>query len=141
MKKNLIITIILCIVVGGVSFYGGMLYGMKKNSNVRQAGNFNRANFNSGQTPGSRQGAGGFINGEILSKDAQSITMKLRDGGSKIILLSSSTTVSKMADASLEDLAAGNNIMVIGTTNSDGSVSAKGIQLSPNLPNNPAVSQ
>ncbi|MFA6253025.1 MAG: hypothetical protein WCV69_02040 [Patescibacteria group bacterium] len=138
MKKNLLITFALVIFVAGLAFYGGMTYGVSKNSNLRGPGNFDRANF-SGQNMGNRQVDSGFTNGEILSKDDQSITIKLRDGGSKIVLLSASTTVSKMTAGSLEDLSSGSNVMVTGTSNSDGSLSAKSIQLSPALPNNPEV--
>lgn len=139
MKKNLIITIVVSLLVGGLSFYGGMSYSAQQKSALPGPGNFDRANFN-GQMPGANRQAGNngtFVNGEILSKDDQSITIKLRDGGSKIVVLSASTIVSKMADGSMEDVVVGSSVMVTGTSNSDGSLSAKSIQLNPALPNNP----
>ncbi len=71
----------------------------------------------------------GFVTGEILSKDAQSLTLKLRDGGSRIVLISSSTSVEKTASGSLNDLAIGKAISVQGSPNQDGSITAQTIQL------------
>lgn len=136
MKRNLIITIVVSLFVGALAFYGGMMYGTQKNSALRGPGNFDRVNMN-GQGLVNRQPSGGFANGEVLSKDEQSITIKLRDGGSKIVLLSASTTVAKMADGSMNDVIVGSNVMVTGTSNSDGSLSAKSIQLSSSMPASP----
>jgi hypothetical protein len=55
--------------------------------------------------------------------------MKLADGGSKIILISDSTTVSKTTAGSIDELAPGCKLMINGDTNSDGSITAKTIQL------------
>jgi hypothetical protein len=80
---------------------------------------------------GANGGAGGFIAGEVVSKDTTGITLKLRDGGSKIILTSSSTRIGKMTDASLDDVNEGAEVTVTGNTNQDGSMSASMIQLRP----------
>lgn len=129
MKKRLSIIIVSLVVVIGLSFYGGMSYATSKNSK-QVPGNFNRVGMNI-RPQGSRQADGSFINGEIISQDDKSITIKLRDGGSKIVLLSASTTVSRLATSTIADLASGINVMINGTSNSDGSLSAQSIQLSP----------
>jgi hypothetical protein len=77
------------------------------------------------------RGAGGANVGEIVSMDANSVTIKLQDGSSKIINLSSSTTYSKTDTASKTDLKTGDRIAAFGTPNSDGSITAQNIQVNP----------
>ena len=76
----------------------------------------------------------GFIAGEILAKDATSITIKGRDGSSKIVLYSGSTEVSKFAAGSIDDIAVGKFVSVNGKTNSDGSITAQLIQVRSDMP-------
>ena len=74
---------------------------------------------------------GGLINGSIIAKDATSITVSLRQGGSKIVFYDSQSEVGKTVLGSADDLAIGKNVMVSGKTNADGSVSAQTIQIRP----------
>ena len=133
MNKNSIIVIVIVIVllVGGGAFYGGMLYG-KSQSGI---GNFR--NFN-GQRPGGnlRGGANGagLTNGQVLSLDDKSVTLKMANNGSKIIFFSANTKISKSVDGTVADLVVGQNLMVTGTANSDGSISADNIQIRPATP-------
>ena len=59
------------------------------------------------------------------------MTVKLQDGGSKIVILTDSTAINKSAEGSREDLKIGGKVGVFGTENSDGSVTAQNIQLDP----------
>jgi hypothetical protein len=132
MKKILPI-ILVVVIVGVVCFFGGEKYAQSK-----VAGNFlGKGNFN-GQF-GGRQNAsstknfsgGGMVSGEIISMDTDSVTVKLQNGSSKIVFYSNSTEISKMATGTAADLKVGQTIMTSGTSNSDGSVSAKTIQIRP----------
>ncbi len=134
MKKILPI-IITAIIVGGIAFYGGMKYGQSTGSGAGATPtNFQR----SGQVGGSstvRRGGmgqnGGFVGGEIIAKDKTSITVKLQEGSSKIVFLSSSTPVMKSTQGSSSDLTIGEQVTVTGKANSDGSITAQSVQIRP----------
>lgn len=130
-NKFIIIGVIVGIIILAGSFYGGLKYGQSKNS--FRGNNFqNIANIQKGSPNGNSQN--GMANGEIVSKDDKSITVKLSNGGSKIIFLSENTKVSKMTDGSLEDLDIGSSIIVVGISDQDGSIVAQSIQLRSDLP-------
>lgn len=146
--KKIIPIIIAVIIVGAGAFYAGMKYDQSKNPTAnRNAGGL--ANLSSeerqtrlqqfgaiGQSGGTRgtQANGGFATGEIISKDEKSLTIKLQDGGSKIVFFSDSTQIMKSASGTSQDLANGEQVTVTGTANQDGSLSAQSIQLRPNAP-------
>jgi hypothetical protein len=138
--KSVVITIIISLIVGGGAFYGGTVYekssltkqGLLRNTNVQLG---NRI-----QGQGRPQGTGGFnrggensglVTGEIISKDDRSVTVKTRDGGSKIVYFSDSTEIGKIADGSSVDLEDGKQVMINGKANQDGSFTAENIQIRP----------
>jgi hypothetical protein len=127
-KTSLIVTaIIVLIVVGGGAFYGGIAYSKSQNTRPSFPGNFQGAR-------GNRTGANGanFVSGSIISKDATSITLQLpNNNGSKIIFYSGTTQIAKTTSGTADDLTTGTTVMVTGTTNSDGSVTAQNIQIRP----------
>ncbi|MCX6782577.1 MAG: DUF5666 domain-containing protein [Candidatus Levybacteria bacterium] len=128
MKNNiLIIIVVVALVVGAGSFFAGMKYQQSK----IPAGRFGNSQDNrNGQ---SQQRNQGFrpVNGEIISSDDRSITVKLQDGSSKIILLTDTTSFNKSTEGSKSDLKVGEKVAVFGTNNSDGSVTAQNVQLNP----------
>ncbi len=133
MIKKIIPFILVAVIVGGGAFFGGMKYGESKKSFGK---NFTPGQFNGGFQNGAmvRNGngqGGGFVNGEIISKDEKNMTVKLRDGGSKIIFFADTTEISKFASGSSSDLEVGKSVMVTGKTNQDGSVTAQTIQIRP----------
>jgi len=140
-NKKIIVCVVVCLLIAGASFWGGMSYGKStsnKNSFVNRQGSFNQNGI--GAQGGRMMGqnirggnGGGFTSGEIISKDDKSMTIKLRDGGSKIVLFSDSSKFEKTVDGSISDIIAGKNVMVTGTTNPDGSISATSIQMRPEM--------
>lgn len=131
--KHLAIIIAAAIVLSGGSFYAGMKYSQSE-SGARRAqftGQFPQNGAGGmGQRTGMRQGSG-FVNGEIISKDATSVTVKDRSGGSKIVFLADSTEVTKSAGGTINDLAIGTSIIANGKTNADGSITATMVQIRP----------
>jgi hypothetical protein len=131
MNKNtkIVVTLVVLVAIAGGSFYGGMIYG--KSSNKRSVFSFQGQGTPTGMSGTNGASKQGGNIGEIISKDDKSITIKLTDGGSKIIFFASTTEISKSATGSVSDLAVGANVVVQGTTNSDGGVTAKTIQIRP----------
>ena len=130
MKNNLIIAAVAALVLGGVvGFLGGMQY--KKSKRPSFAGAANRGGQFAGRFGAGANAANRPVTGQIISADDKSITVKMQDGSSKIVILSTSTTINKQATGSTSDLKTGTNVMVLGTTNSDGSVTAQSVQLNP----------
>ncbi|MDO8497568.1 MAG: DUF5666 domain-containing protein [bacterium] len=130
-QKNLIITIIVAVVVGAGSFFGGMKYQQTKVAGFRQGGQgFAKGG---GNTQG-RTGQGRPVAGEITDSDATSITVKMMDGSTRIVILSEKTQINKASAGSKSDLTKGEQVAVFGTQNSDGSVTAQNIQLKRNRP-------
>lgn len=127
MIKKIIIIIAVLVIIGGGAFYGGMKYGENRSSM-----GVSRLNFQNGQLPANFQGQGrnggaGVLNGEVIAKDEQSLTLKTPDGSSKIVFFSGSTKVSKTIDGTIDDIEIGKQIMVTGSQNSDGSYTAQTI--------------
>jgi len=80
---------------------------------------------------GARGRNGGGVAGDILSVDKNTMTVKLPDGSSKIVVLTSSTSINKAAQGEISDLTVGTRVAAFGTTNSDGSVTATNVQIDP----------
>jgi len=149
-KNQLIAGIMITVVIaGGGAFYGGIQYeksSLTKQGLLRQeprtgggpnqfgAGNRqpNQGGRQFGGPGGGPNGsAGDFATGDIIGKDDKSITIKTRDGSSKIIYFSDSTTIGKSAQGSVSDLNNGEQVLVNGKSNPDGSLSAQNIQIRP----------
>ena len=131
-NKNIAI-IIGAVVLVAASFYAGMSYASSQKPTRGGNGQFSQQGGANGQR-GMRGNGGGFISGEILSKDATGITVKMKDGGSKIVFVATSSEILKSVTGTLDDLSVGGQITVMGTQNQDGSVSAQTVQLRPQLP-------
>lgn len=133
MKNNIVLIVILALLVGGgIGFFGGMQY--QKSQRTAAFGQFANGQFG-GRTgtgaPGLRGRNGNGAVGTILSVDTNSITVKLADGSSKIVLLTASTSFNKATAATAGDLSAGATVAAFGTTNPDGSITATNVQINP----------
>lgn len=139
-NKKLAIYIIFAIVICGIGFWGGVIYKSKNCSfgDFQQFGNMqgrefgvngNKMMFSGNGSFGGMQQKGALISGEIISKDDRSVTVKLRDGGSKLVFFSTSTIFTKFVTGTNNDLSLGDEIVANGNTNQDGSVTAQNIQI------------
>ncbi|MBU6389409.1 hypothetical protein KGQ71_02735 [Patescibacteria group bacterium] len=140
--------IIVAVVVGAVAFFGGLKYQESKDSlagispqdlpQKLQSLGFSGGGTGGGVfrtvgggTGGTFRRGGGLTAGRIISKDSQSITIKMNDGSTKIIYLSSSTAVTATTAATTDDLKVGTEVTATGTPNSDGSIAAQTVQIRP----------
>ena len=141
--KSIIITLSIALVVGAGGFYGGTIYekgSLSKQGLLRSA---STQGVNGGQRGpgggGGRFGQGGpggnnsgnFVAGQITAKNDNSITIQGRDGSSKIVFYSGSTSIGKAVQGATSDLASGEQVVVSGQANSDGTVNAQNIQIRP----------
>lgn len=140
-SKSTIIVSLIALIIG---FFGGFLYqkskmpsfpgGDMKNGQFQMAGNSDNRSGNrpsSGNT-GNQQGQRSFAKetiGEITSIDDSSITIKTPDGGSKIIMISDSTTVNQATKVDKTNLKVGSQVSISGDQNTDGTVTGKIINL------------
>lgn len=137
--KFMVVGAVVLVAVAGGSFYGGMQY---QKGDAAEGAQF-RGGFAEGGM-GQRQGGmgaggtrmtqgmgGGFTMGEIISKDATGITIKMQDGSTKIVLVGESTQVMKSAAGSAADLVVGESVTVTGAADQNGIITAQSVQLRP----------
>lgn len=140
MKNNgTLLTLLIVLVSAGLGFYGGTIY--QKSQKVI-------GNFTAGSQLGDRNGRMGMqrqgdqlgnmgrlgnrqMGGEITAIDDKTMTVKFQDGSSKIVLLSTTTTINKSVEASTSDLQVGTKVSVFGPQNQDGSITGQNIELDP----------
>ena len=146
-KNKKIVSIIIGVIVLIGVFYAGMSYGKSQVATAGASAQNRIGQF--GMNRGTRTSGGGFTAGQIISKDATSITLLIMNvdpnaaattgSGSKIIFLDASTVITKTATGSAIDLSTGTQVSVTGTVNPDGSITAKSIQIRPQVkPGTPA---
>lgn len=125
-NQNIFFTLIFVIISLIVGFFGGVYY-----QRSQRATGFNRLNFQSNNPTGRFMQGTRPINGTIIKKDNESITIKLRDGSTRIVFLNEKTQISKSTSASKEDLTENKSVFIVGQQNPDGSISAENIQINP----------
>lgn len=139
-KKTIAVLAISAVVIGAGAFFGGMKYEESQNLSLYKnftgpmqgvGGNLTAKGSN---MIGANRNGNSAVIGEVIAKDNKSLTIKSGNNGSKIVFYSTSTQLQKTTDATLEEVVVGKQVMVSGTTNSDGSLTASQIQLRSNLP-------
>lgn len=139
-KKNYIIVSIIIVLLTSSAYFLGSATSKNKNveSKIEKTGrmgfspngdmpSFDRSN--TGGTSGKRMFQGKFVNGEVISNDGTVMTIKLENGGSRIVLTSQATKFNKNIEANIQDVSAGKTVMITGESNPDGSMIANNIQI------------
>jgi hypothetical protein len=126
MKKYLVHIVWLVIAI--VALGGGFFWGKASGAATRTAGFAGAYSSSTRRTAGGAAG-GGLVTGQIATMDSSSITLQLANGNSEVVFYSTSTPVSEPTMVSVNTLKVGTTIMVGGTSNSDGSLTAQTIQV------------
>jgi flagellar basal body-associated protein FliL len=127
----IIVAVILVIVAAAGGFFGGMMY---QKSQVSALGAAGRGSYAARFGQAGQSAANRPVRGQVLSMSDTTLTVKMSDGSTKIVVLSSSTAFAQSAKAALTDVKTGDTVNVVGTANSDGSVTATDIQINPPMP-------
>jgi hypothetical protein len=118
-------------IIAVIALVGGVFWG-KTMASARGTGAFAGA-FGSSTRGGfaGRGGAagGGFVAGTVSAIDANSITLQLPNGNSENVFYSSSTSVIVPQPASISTIQPGTMVMIGGTTDSSGNLTASSIQV------------
>ena len=128
-SKQWIILVVVAVVFAGGGFFGGIKYQQTKTPAGGARLAFTRGAGGPGGFGGRGGNAGSFVNGQVLSVDSNTITVKNMTGGSQVVVLAPSTQYRKAVDGSASDVTTGSMITVTGTSNSDGSLTAQNVQI------------
>lgn len=141
MKQSTMIVILVAvvIVVGGGAFYGGMKYGENRIMQDPAALFQQLGGRGEGRLPGGMPGqpgtgqattgglAAGGTFGTIQKIDGATIILSTNDDTIEVIT-SDTTYVQKMMDVGIEVLEVGESVIVTGSENADGTISARSIR-------------
>ncbi len=148
---KIILGVVVVALIAAGSFYGGMVFG--KQQATASAATV-PMNFPEGFQPpdgatlpgdgtgrfgarGQGGAAGGFaaqpgmIFGEIQSIDGDTLLIVDANGAEKRVQVTNTTLIEKNASVEVTDLAAGETVIVSGSENDDGSVTARSVQVAP----------
>ncbi len=127
-KVHIVWAIVVVVALVGGFFYGKTMgAGSSRSGFTGAAGSYGSSTR---RTAGGMTG-GGLVSGQITAMDSTSITLQLANGNSQVVFYSTSTPVSEPTIVAPSTLKVGTNVMIGGTTNSDGSLTAQSIQVRP----------
>ncbi len=120
---------LVAVVIAAGSFLGGMALGKSQAATTSSASG-RQANM-PGQPPAGtpQAGQGGMLAGEIQTIDGNGFTLTDSSGKVVQVNVTGTTLIQKQASITLSDLQQGDTVMVSGTQASDGSVTARSVQV------------
>lgn len=115
-------------VVAVAALIGGIFLGegMAAGGNAQLA---NGASSSSARGGFRTDSSGSVFAGQVSAINGSDITLQLSNGNSEVVLYSSSTPVAEPTNVPISKVVTGSNIVVMGTKNSDGSVTASSIEI------------
>ncbi len=123
------LAILVAVVIAAGGFFGGMAYG-KGQATTTTTASARPANMPGQPLAGTPQaGQGGMLAGEIQTIDGNGFTLTDSSGKTVQVNVTGTTLIQKQTSVSLSDLQQGDTVMVSGTQASDGSVTARSVQV------------
>lgn len=136
-QTQLIVGCLVCLIIG---FGGGyVLRPVVSPSSSYRTGMMNGGNFPGGMGTfgqGQRGGMGtgnGRIIGTVSDISADTLTVNMQDGSSRIVVLSDTTVYSTTQNGTKTDIQKGTRVLVNGKENTDKTYTAQDIQINPRL--------
>jgi len=145
MNKQIIINLIIGVSVGVLAFIGGLKYAEMNPAKIAPSqygqGNFRMMQNGSGSAQKQTGTRMGFrpIFGEVLSIDENTMTVKLSDGSTKIVVLTDKSAASTQTEVKISDIKEGTKVSVMGAEGEGNTITAQSIVLNPVTRNMPQV--
>jgi hypothetical protein len=124
------LALVAALAVGGII---GVVIGQNTAQSAAPAG-FRQGQFPGGANAGDGSGSGlpgggrgNLTSGTVTSVDGDVVTISLQDGSTVTVTTTADTTVTKTVDATVGDLTAGEEVVVSGTKDDSGNVTATSI--------------
>lgn len=131
MKK--IKTYIIWVIVAIIALVGGIFWGKAMGASGAASTQRPFAGAFASSTrgfAGRGAGAGGSVYaGQVASISGTNLTLQLPNGNSEVVFYATSTPVNEQASVPISKVAKGTNVIINGTANSDGSVTAQSIEI------------
>lgn len=135
--RNLILGVIALVLVAGLSFAAGMRVDrLRNNMSYRLQPKFrqNIPQFPDGRGMGQgmmlNRGYGGNVIGQVTKVNGNQLTILLSNGNQVVVNLNTNTTYTKTSPANQASLQPGQNVVVSGQADANGSVSAESVRIS-----------
>ncbi len=148
---SIALMVVAIVAVGAGAFYGGMRYGQQSalsdlrssfqpGSAAVQFGDGGQNRLGQNGQPGQfaqrgATGANGFtgsgVFGTIESIDGDTMVISTGDGQKTTVKTTDTTLIEKNASVSISELAQGETVVVSGSKNDDGSLTARSVQVAP----------
>ncbi len=133
-SRRILLPVVAGVLIAAVAFAGGFAVATATSSRSSTGAGANGLGDGGGQgfgpnasgRPRTGNGFGGGASGTVGSVSVDQMTITTAAGGSRIVLLTPTTTVTAVTSATkaVTDITSGETVTVVGTTNPDGSVTA-----------------
>jgi hypothetical protein len=132
--KIALAAVLAAVLAGALGFYGGVTYQKSQTQSPFAGRSGGQGGPMQGNRANGQRGAGRFggnmTTGTVIAQDGKSVTIKLADGGSKALFVSSTTEISQQQVLTTTDIKVGDQVAAFGQQ-ATGGIDARMIQVVP----------